>query len=433
MSKSEIRERERRWAVPAAAAAGVAILLYLVSRFIEGSALPSSGGAAVGVQAFHNHSGTLLLSSVIGAIGFFCLAGPLLYLFRAVEARVPTLRRGFVAFVVLGPLLLGVQMIAGWVISNSFTNDAVTELATEQTTGYAQLLHQADTSADSITHVTVYPDDGTFEVESAGSQFATGDLPKDPNAAVLELTREKGIASQPKVAPKDAQSADQHPESYTDFVTEVFDHPDTVKAVAPGSDSSTLLVESGGQWHSVDVPSTTAAAASGIMSAKSVDVSTDSDGAAGDDLAQSVIDNSSGRTFAIVLTYAGLFSMAAGVFYVSIQAMRAGLLARFGGSLGAGLGAALILAPPLALPGTLLWSGYLALLFVGRWPGGRPPAWDAVEAMPWPKPGEGPPRGGPPPPDEVQGTAEEILGTDPPETNGSGGTAPQRRKRKRRG
>ena len=36
----------------------------------------------------------------------------------------------------------------------------------------------------------------------------------------------------------------------------------------------------------------------------------------------------------------------------------------------------------------LLWFVYLAFLLLGRVPGGRPPAWAAGEAIPWPSPGE---------------------------------------------
>jgi hypothetical protein len=65
--------------------------------------------------------------------------------------------------------------------------------------------------------------------------------------------------------------------------------------------------------------------------------------------------------------------------------MRTGLLSRFWGSLAMAVGvAALIGLTPLAL----LWFFYLGLLLVGILPGGRPPAWAAGEAIPWPTPGQ---------------------------------------------
>ena len=66
-------------------------------------------------------------------------------------------------------------------------------------------------------------------------------------------------------------------------------------------------------------------------------------------------------------------------------------MTRFVGSLGVGLGVAAIFIPPLVLLPAVLWAGYLGylgLLFIDRAPGGRPPAWAAGEAIPWPRPGD---------------------------------------------
>ena len=65
--------------------------------------------------------------------------------------------------------------------------------------------------------------------------------------------------------------------------------------------------------------------------------------------------------------------------------MRTGLLTRFWGSLGMALGVAALL---LLVQFTMIWFIYFGLLLLGRLPGGRPPAWAAGEAIPWPTPGE---------------------------------------------
>ena len=65
--------------------------------------------------------------------------------------------------------------------------------------------------------------------------------------------------------------------------------------------------------------------------------------------------------------------------------MRVGLLTRFWGSLGMALGVAALL---LLVQFTMIWFIYFGLLLLGRLPGGRPPAWAAGEAVPWPTPGE---------------------------------------------
>ena len=70
---------------------------------------------------------------------------------------------------------------------------------------------------------------------------------------------------------------------------------------------------------------------------------------------------------------------------ISMNAMRAGLLSRFMGVLGVIVGA--LTAVPL-LGGApvvqLFWLVAMGLLILNRWPQGRGPAWEEVEAIPWP-------------------------------------------------
>jgi hypothetical protein len=77
----------------------------------------------------------------------------------------------------------------------------------------------------------------------------------------------------------------------------------------------------------------------------------------------------------------------------------------------------------------VIWAfflGYVGLLFVGKIPGGRPPAWEAGEAIAPQRPGEPPPeRGG----DAIEGEATEVDGQQP---SGSKRSAAPRQKRKRK-
>ena len=74
---------------------------------------------------------------------------------------------------------------------------------------------------------------------------------------------------------------------------------------------------------------------------------------------------------------------------VSLNAMRAGLLSRFMGVLGVILGALFVL-PLIASPVIqLFWLLALGALFMSLWPGGRGPAWETGEAVPWPSPQRG--------------------------------------------
>lgn len=82
---------------------------------------------------------------------------------------------------------------------------------------------------------------------------------------------------------------------------------------------------------------------------------------------------------------AGALGLAVSLFYVGLWTMRTGLLGRFWGSLGMALGVAILLG---LLPLAFIWLVYVALLIAGWVPGGKPPAWEAGEAIPWPTPGE---------------------------------------------
>jgi len=78
----------------------------------------------------------------------------------------------------------------------------------------------------------------------------------------------------------------------------------------------------------------------------------------------------------------------AGFVYGSLNAMRVGLLTRFMGILGIAVGALNILGPFVGFGNQsiiqLFFLFALALLFLGRWPGGVPPAWVTGQAEPWP-------------------------------------------------
>ncbi|MEA2256119.1 MAG: hypothetical protein QOG35_2164 [Solirubrobacteraceae bacterium] len=80
----------------------------------------------------------------------------------------------------------------------------------------------------------------------------------------------------------------------------------------------------------------------------------------------------------------GGLALAFGFVMISLNAMKVGLLTRFMGVLGVIVGATFVLQ--LDQPGILrmFWLGALALVLLGRWPGGTPPAWATGEAEPWP-------------------------------------------------
>ncbi|HEX5988859.1 MAG TPA: hypothetical protein VFY75_01430 [Solirubrobacterales bacterium] len=104
-----------------------------------------------------------------------------------------------------------------------------------------------------------------------------------------------------------------------------------------------------------------------------------------DDAASNAQTEATFTPFATGLGIAGGLGFVVALFYSCLWAMRTGLLSRFWGSLGMALGVAALFG---LMPFVLLWFLYFGVLLLDRLPGGRPPAWAAGEAIPWPTPGE---------------------------------------------
>jgi hypothetical protein len=295
MSKNEIRERERRWAVPVFIACLLSVLLFIAAIFIPQSAdLPSDPTVAEQLEAFDANREILIAGRILQAVAIGLLAAPLLYLFRAAQARSDAVRRGLIGIVVIGPLFFAVGGIVG-----------------------------------------------TLALDSIAADFTLAETP----------------------------CAEDEGEAQDDCLEEEVIRSDSTFSVAGG------------------------------------------------------------------ISLAGSLGLLVGMVYTCLQAMRVGLLTRFLGSLGMALGVAVLLFGPIGPPAIVMYCLSLGLLFINRWPGGRPPAWEAVEAIPWPRPGEQPVEPEPESqPEDIEGSAEEILGTDqPPGNDGdSSSSGPERRKRKRR-
>jgi hypothetical protein len=104
-----------------------------------------------------------------------------------------------------------------------------------------------------------------------------------------------------------------------------------------------------------------------------------------DNEASNAVSEASLSPAAAGLGIAGGLGIAVAFFYSCLWAMRTGLLGRFWASFGMAVGVAALIGFIL-LP--MIWFVYFALLIGGWIPGGRPPAWAAGEAVPWPTPGQ---------------------------------------------
>ena len=116
---------------------------------------------------------------------------------------------------------------------------------------------------------------------------------------------------------------------------------------------------------------------------------------------------------------------------INLNAMRAGVLSRFMAIIGIIIGA-LFVIPLITSPFVVLlfWTAALGVLFLDKWPGGRGPAWGAVEAIPWPSAAEQREAA------MRRREAQEPASVAESATNGgngaSAGPTPPKRKRKRR-
>jgi hypothetical protein len=84
----------------------------------------------------------------------------------------------------------------------------------------------------------------------------------------------------------------------------------------------------------------------------------------------------------------GTLALALALVLVNLNAMRAGLLSRFMGIIGIITGALLVLPLSPSPIVQIFWLAAVGALFLGRWPGGRGPAWESGEAVPWPSAAE---------------------------------------------
>lgn len=288
MERQRILEREQRWARPAAVAAFLAAPLYIGSILIDqGGDVPRSGLGTERYRVIEASGAETFISVVLRGLGFLFLAGALLYLFKATQARSERVGGVMVPFAFIGPVLLAVQ-------------------------------------------------------------------------GVVAAVAQRQVAS--------------------DFVAQA----------GPGGDVFTLL----------------------------------------DDL----IDNSTALEIASGMLFPAILGMLVAMIYISLQAMRAGLLTRFMGTLGIALGVALVfIMPAVSLFVLCLWFAWLGLVFLDRTPGPRPPAWEAGVAIPWQRPGEE--REEPPaeelPEGILEGEANEVSGNGQVDHSARRARA-RKRKRKRR-
>lgn len=97
-----------------ALAAGLAAVAFIVASVVAGPALSDvrQGSAADLLTAYDDDpANAVMIPSILRALSFLLMAVPLLYLFKAARDRSPRVRREFIGFFLIGPVLIAAQFV----------------------------------------------------------------------------------------------------------------------------------------------------------------------------------------------------------------------------------------------------------------------------------------------------------------------------------
>lgn len=109
MSTQAILERESRYRRGVVIAAILPLLLLVGAAAIQASGGSESRLDPAALRIINENGAPLLIGSIVAAVAFILLAAPLMYLFKAAQARSDRVLGGLLFLVVLGPILFGLQ------------------------------------------------------------------------------------------------------------------------------------------------------------------------------------------------------------------------------------------------------------------------------------------------------------------------------------
>jgi hypothetical protein len=138
-----------------------------------------------------------------------------------------------------------------------------------------------------------------------------------------------------------------------------------------------------GAIDEIDVAETFAAQASNLEECPAIR------GDRGEDCAEALLGDDV-NPIRLALSLAGAVATAFVFVMMPLRARRVGLLSQFMAILGVITGVFLVLRIMPLVPQVLqaFWLGAVGALFLGRWPGGRGPAWETGRPDPWPSAAE---------------------------------------------
>jgi small-conductance mechanosensitive channel len=103
VNPEQVRERETRWARPAALAALAGALLIFLPTFVSSV---SGSGEAEALRSVDAHAANVTLTSLMPALAFLLFAVPLVYLFLAARARSERVQPAVIVILLVAPLLV---------------------------------------------------------------------------------------------------------------------------------------------------------------------------------------------------------------------------------------------------------------------------------------------------------------------------------------
>lgn len=122
-AEAQLIEREQRWAMPAAIAAMAGVALIIAANFVLAGV--GGDGEAEFLRSADREGGTVILSSLLSALGFTLLAAPLVYLFQAALGRSDRMRGQLIGVVVAAPLFLAASAGLTGVVTENAASDFV--------------------------------------------------------------------------------------------------------------------------------------------------------------------------------------------------------------------------------------------------------------------------------------------------------------------
>jgi hypothetical protein len=128
MNRSEILAREARGRNLAGWTAVAAAPVMIVATAIrQGANVPLSGLSTEQFRAIDDASNQILIATLLTAVAFLLTIPMLLYLFRAAQARNDRVSTAMIGFVYIGPILLAIQQIVGFIYQQQVAQDFITQ------------------------------------------------------------------------------------------------------------------------------------------------------------------------------------------------------------------------------------------------------------------------------------------------------------------